>query len=112
MNEHTEELRTLLLSMLGERFGSDTAFERAAGLPPKTVSNWRLGRSASFMRMLPQLATVLGVRISDLIGTDESEDVAEARLLRLWRACAYLPSEEREALLQTLETVVRLYLGR
>ena len=112
MNRHTEQTRAQLLSLLTERFGTDAAFEEAAGLTPKTVSNWRLGRSCSFMKMLPELSAVLGVRTSALLPSGEGEDEDEARLLWLWRAAAALPSEERRALLETIESVIRLYLGR
>ena len=112
MNEHTESTRRQLLALLSERFGTDAAFEEAAGLARKTVSNWRLGRSASFMKMLPELSAVLGVRASALLPLGEDDDEGEARLLRLWHACLVLPSREREALLDTLESVIRLYLGR
>ena len=112
MNEHTEKTREQLLALMTERFGTDAAFEAAAGLTPKTVSNWRLGRSCSFMKMLPELAAVLGVRASALLPSGEGEDEDEARLLWLWRAAAALPASERRALLRTLETVIRLYLGR
>ena len=112
MNGYTEQVRQQLLSLLSERFGTDAAFEEAAGLTPKTVSNWRHGRSSSFMRMLPELASVLGVRPSALLPSGADEDEDEERLLRLWRVAATLPSGERRALLSTLESVVRLYLGR
>jgi transcriptional regulator with XRE-family HTH domain len=112
MNQHTEKTREQLLALLSERFGTDAAFEEAAGLTHKTVSNWRLGRSSSFMKMLPELSAVLGVRPTVLLPSGEGEDEDEARLLWLWRAAAALPTSERRALLKTLESVVRLYLGR
>lgn len=112
MNRHTEQVRRQLLSLLSERFGTDAAFEEAASLTHKTVSNWRLGRSSSFMKMLPELAAVLGVRLSALLPSGEDEDDDEAHLLWLWRASAALPERERRALLATIESVVRLYLGR
>ena len=112
MNEHTDATRRELLALIAERFGTDAAFEEEAGLKSKTVSNWRLGRSSSFMKMLPELAALLGVRITNLLPLGEGEDENEARLLRLWRASAALPSRERMALLDTLESVIRLYLGR
>lgn len=112
MNEHTERTREILLSLLSERFGTDSAFEEAAALTPKTVSNWRLGRSSSFMKMLPELAEVLGVRASVLFPSGQAEDEEEGRLLRLWRGASHLPLDERRALLSTLESVIRLYLGR
>ena len=104
-------VRERLLALIGERFGSDAELERAASLPPKTVSNWRRGRSTSYMRMLPMLAELLGVRTFDLLPSVQ-DDEGEARLVHLWREAASLPSEEREALLDTLSAVIRLYLGK
>lgn len=110
MKRKNDRVRETVLALLSEHYGSDAAFERAAQLPPKTVSNWRRGRSASYMRMLPQLASLFGVRVGDLLSSEGEGDLAEARLVRLWRMTAGLPDEEREALAETLETTVRLYL--
>lgn len=112
MNEHTEQTKEMLFTLIAERFGTDSAFEEAAGLAPKTVSNWRRGRSASFMKMLPHLAPVLGVRAGSLLPAGEAESEDDARIMRLWRAAIALPNAERAALLDTIESVVRLYLGR
>ena len=91
MNGKNDRVRETVLALLSEHFGSDAAFERAAALPPKTVSNWRRGKSASYMRMLPQLAALLSVRIGDLLPSEEEGDYAETRLVRLWRMTAALP---------------------
>ena len=110
MSEKNDRVREIVLALLSERFDSDAAFERAAELPSKTVSNWRRGKSASYMRMLPQLAVLLGVRVGDLLPSEDEGDYAEARLVRLWRMTAALPQGERQALSETLETTMRLYL--
>lgn len=104
-------VREKLLALAAERFGSDAELERAASLPPKTVSNWRRGRSSSYMRMLPMLAELLGVRTFDLLPSVR-DDEEEARLVHLWRETASLPSDERAALADTLQAVIRLYLGK
>ncbi len=109
--EKGDAVRKNLLDLISERFGSDAELERAAALPPKTVSNWRRGRSSSYMRMLPMLADLLGVRTFDLLPSTEG-DAGEARLVRLWRETASLSDAERAALSETLEAVIRLYLGK
>ena len=55
-NENTERIREKVLVLIESQFESDAAFERALSLPEKTVNNWRRGRSASFMKMLPKLS--------------------------------------------------------
>ena len=48
--------RERIISLIEAEFESDAAFERAMGLAEKTVNNWRRDRSASYMKMLPELA--------------------------------------------------------
>ena len=54
--EDVKNVRERILSLIDSEFESDAAFERALGLPEKTVNNWRRGRSASYMKMLPRLS--------------------------------------------------------
>lgn len=103
--------RALLFSLIAEKYRSDAAFEREAGLPRKTVSNWRRGLSSSYLKILPRLAEMLGVRTADLLLSDEnSPETGEASLVRAWRRSASLPEEERRALGASLEELIRLYL--
>ncbi len=111
MSGNDDRVRETVLALLTEQFGSDAAFERAAELPPKTVSNWRRGRSSSYVKMLPQLAALFGVRVGDLLPSEGEWDLAEARLVRLWRSSAVLPPRERQALAEALEATMRLYLA-
>ena len=55
-NENAERIRERILSLIDSEFESDAAFERVLGLNEKTVNNWRRGRSASYMKMLPRLS--------------------------------------------------------
>ena len=87
-SENTEKVRERVLLLIESEYESDAAFERALGLADKTVNNWRRGRSASFMRMLPMLTEAFGVSISEVMGVplsaennDLSED--EIQMLRL-----------------------------
>lgn len=115
MDNGREALRERLLLLIETEFESDAAFERALGLPPKTVNNWRRERSSSYMKMLPELARAFSVSLEALlniplskIASDLSDD--EVEVLTLYRETSVLPRAQREALKTTLETTMRLYL--
>jgi transcriptional regulator with XRE-family HTH domain len=101
--------------MISQRYYTDAAFERVCELPPKTVSNWRRGRSASYMKMLPRLAETLGVDVRALLSDETEEDPPLTReetvLLDAFRQARALPASARGALLQTLLTMIRLSCG-
>ena len=110
-----ERVRQRILSLIDTEFESDAAFERAMGLGDKTVNNWRRGRSASYMKMLPRLSESLGVNIGELLdvplvhsSSELSED--ELKLLTLYRRSRTMPKEMRAALRETLENVINLYM--
>ncbi|MBO5790400.1 MAG: hypothetical protein J6R40_04510, partial [Clostridia bacterium] len=50
-----------LFSLLDESAKTDKELEMALKLKPKTVSNWRRGRSHGYMRHLPEIAAFFGV---------------------------------------------------
>lgn len=112
--EDTEKIRARILSLIESEFESDAAFERALSLADKTVSNWRRGRSSSYMRMLPSLSDLFGVNISELLdmplmkNTSELSD-DELKLLNAYRSTASLSPKMRAALFETLESVIKLY---
>ena len=115
-HENTELVRSRILALIESEYESDAAFERAFGLGDKTVNNWRRGRSASFMNMLPRLAEVFSVSVSQLMdipisaeGADLSED--ELRLLSLYRRARPLPLPLRHALAETLDSTIKLYIN-
>ena len=106
----------VLFSLIDLKFGSDAAFERAANLPPKTVNNWKRGRSSSFMKMLPELAALFGVSVRDLLCTEEEESTAtltvqEQQFLALFRATSGLSDKERASLTETVRKTIDLYLS-
>ena len=107
----------VLFSLIELKFSSDAAFERAANLPPKTVNNWKRGRSSSFMKMLPELAALLGVSVRDLLGTEEESGAGasltaeEQQFLSLFRATSGLSDKERAALTETVKRTIDLYLA-
>lgn len=114
--ENCESIRERLLLLISSEYDSDAAFERACGLPEKTVNNWRRARSASFMKMLPALADRFHMTVGELLdlpltgsGSELSDD--ELKLLRLFRKSRTLPKERRAALAATLEAVITLYLS-
>ncbi len=113
---HAEAVAARIFALIDADYESDAAFERAVGLPDKTVNNWRRGRSASYMKRLPMLAQAFGVPMSDLlclpIGREDADlSEEEWQLVHLFRRARTLPAPQRAALEQTLRTVVTLYLS-
>lgn len=113
--DNTERIRTRVLSLIEAGYESDAAFERALGIPDKTVNNWRRGRSASFMRMLPELSTRFGVNIGELMDIPLRHDTSELseeelHLLHLYRRSRTMPEKMRSALRETLEQTITLYI--
>ena len=113
--ENTERIRERVLSLIESQYESDAAFERALGLREKTVNNWRRGRSASFMRMLPTLSERFGVNALELLDMPLKKDTSELseeelHLLHLYRKSRVMPQKMRSALKETLATTINLYL--
>ena len=113
--ENAERVRERILSLIDAEFESDAAFERAMGLSEKTVNNWRRGRSASYMKMLPRLSEEFRVNVGELLdmplrqNTSElSED--ELHLLHLYRKSRTMPQKLRQALRETIEQTIELYI--
>lgn len=114
--ERNERIRERILLLIDSEFESDAAFERELSLPDKTVSNWRRGRSASFMKLLPALSECFGVNVGELLDIPISSDSSELSedeisLLELYRKTRPLPSKARAALRETLEAAITLYLS-
>ena len=115
MIEATEKIRERVLSLIKAEFESDAAFERELNLNEKTVSNWRRGRSASFMRILPELSRTFGVNVGEILDIPLQEDSSELseeelELLTLYRKSHVLPKKSRLALKSTIESTVNMYL--
>lgn len=113
--ERTEVIRERVLSLISSEFESDAAFERALALSEKTVNNWRRGRSASFMKMLPKLSEIFSVNVGELLDMPLRSDTSELsdeelELLRLFRKSRALPEKMRSALKETLEVTINLYI--
>ena len=113
--EDVQNVRERILSLIGSEFESDAAFERALGLPEKTVNNWRRGRSASYMKMLPRLSEEFRVNVGELLDIPLRSDTSELseeelHLLHLYRKSRTLPTKLREALRENLEATISLYI--
>ena len=114
-NENAENIRERILSLIDSEFESDAAFERAMGLSDKTVSNWRRGRSASYMNMLPRLSEEFRVNVGELLDIPLRRDSSELsdeelHLLHLYRKSRTMPPKLRTALRETLEVTIDLYI--
>ena len=114
-NENTERIRDRVLSLIESEFESDAAFERELSLAEKTVNNWRRGRSASFMRILPKLSETFGVNVGELLDMPLRRDTSELsdeelHLLHLYRKSRTLSQKMRNALRETLEVTINLYI--
>ena len=105
-----------IIALIDDEYDSDAAFERELGLNPKTVNNWRRGRSSSYMRMLPTLADCFGVSVGGLLDMPVSSDASELSedeimLLDLYRSASSLTREEKDALKETLCDLIHLYVS-
>ena len=113
--ENIESTKARVLSLIETEFDSDASFERELGLPSKTVNNWRRGRSASFMKMLPRLAECFEVSVGELLDVPIQKDTSELSedeigLLTLYRKSCVLSPKQRLALAKTLESIINLYI--
>ena len=113
--ENVEKIRERVLLLIESEFESDASFERAMALPQKTVNNWRRGRSASYMRMLPQLSEVFKVNVGELLDMPLRQDTSELsedelHLLHVYRKSRTMSPKLRTALRETLENVINLYI--
>ena len=116
MKENTEKIRERVLSLIDSEFNSDAAFEREMSLPKKTVNNWRRGRSASFMQMLPVISQRFDVNIGDLMDMPLRADSSalsedELALLTLYRKSRTMPKKMRAAMKETIESTVKMYMA-
>ncbi|MBE6645509.1 MAG: hypothetical protein E7612_09090 [Ruminococcaceae bacterium] len=113
--ENQENIREKILSLIDSEFESDAAFERALGLSEKTVNNWRRGRSASYMKMLPRLSEEFRVTVGELLDIPLRNDTSELsedelHILHLYRKSRTMPQKLRTALRETIETTINLYI--
>ena len=113
--ENTEAIREKILSLIDSEYESDAAFERDMSLAEKTVNNWRRGRSASFMRILPEISEQFGINVGALLDIPIKSDTSELSddelsLLALYRQSHVLPPKMRAALRRALESTIEMYV--
>lgn len=114
-NERTEKIRQRVLGLISAEYESDAAFERDMDLKEKTVNNWRRGRSASFMKMLPALSEKFSVNVGEILDMPIRSDTSELSddelsLLKLYRKTSLLTEKARDALRENLEATINLYI--
>lgn len=116
MKENTEKIRARVLALIDSEYESDAVFERDMGLAQKTVSNWRRGKSSSFMSILPTLCDKYGRSLGEFfdmpIRSDSSElSDEELEILTLYRKSQVLPKKMRLALKETIESTINMYIA-
>ena len=115
-SENNEKIRQRILSLIDSEFESDAAFERAMGLRDKTVNNWRRGLSASYMKMLPTLSERFSVNVGELLDIPLRKDTSELseeelHILHLYRRARTMPQPMRNALRETIENTINMYIS-
>ena len=115
-NEATERIRERVLGLIESESESDAAVEREFGLKEKTINNWRRGRSASFMKLLPELSERFKMNVGELMdiplmgeSSELSED--ELALLQLYRKTRTMPDKMRSSLRTTLDSTINMYIA-
>ena len=62
-----------IFSLVDQKFKNDKVFASEIGVSPARVSEWRTGKSKSYMKRLDVIASVLGVTIGELHGEPASK---------------------------------------
>ena len=114
-SKNHDAVREKVLLLIESEYESDAAFERAMGLKDKTVNNWRRGRSASYMKMLPILSERFSVNVGELLDIPLRKDTSELsedelHILHLYRRSRTMPPKMRAALKETIENLITLYI--
>ena len=115
-NEATERIRERVLGLIEAESESDAAFEREFGLKEKTINNWRRGKSASFMKMLPEFAEKFKMNVGELMDIPvqgESSELSsdELSLITLYRKTRTMPEKMRTSLRTTLDNTITMYIA-
>ena len=69
-----------LFELVDRQFKEQKDFAIAIGVKPQRVSEWRLGKSASYQKRLPEIAQVLGTTVDYLVNGERPapEDVSDS----------------------------------
>lgn len=63
-----------IFELVDRQFKEQRDFAKAIGLPSNVVSNWRCGRSGSYNKNLPVIASTLGVSVEYLLTGEEQKN--------------------------------------
>jgi len=63
----------IILRLISQNYPSDAAFEIVADLKPKTVYDWKRGKSSSYLKMLPKLSELFGISTDYLLGNEQKK---------------------------------------
>lgn len=58
----------IILNLINKNYPSEAAFEYKFGLKPKTVYDWKRGKSKSYLKILPKLSKEFNVSTDYLLG--------------------------------------------
>lgn len=69
-----------IFELVDRQFREQQDFAKAIGISTTIVSNWRCGRSKTYMKYLPVIASVLGVSVEYLLtGAEEQKSAPPAQ---------------------------------
>lgn len=77
-----------ILSLIGQKYGTDKAFEDDIGIPNRTVNDWKRGKSKSYLKLLPKIANTFNVTVDYLLGTEQKESPLsdiDSRLIEIYK---------------------------
>ena len=72
MKEASNEIWERIKKEKDKKNISDKDFEIELGLNPKTINNWKRGKSSGYMKMLPEIADYFNVSVDYLLGREET----------------------------------------
>lgn len=103
------EVLDKILELIRGRQMTDKEFEQELGLPPKTVSDWRRGRSKSYLKHIGKIAKFFGVSADSLFGLPQP-GAQDRSFVLMGRSGGKqkridLSQSEYEAVLAVLETL-------
>lgn len=118
MKEASHEIWERIKKEKDKKNISDKDFEIELGLNPKTINNWKRGKSSGYMKMLPEIADYFNVSVDYLLGreekmpagfpTDISDLEADLRKVNFpvdeWMQ---LTDEQKNILLSTIENFIK-----
>ncbi|MCL2828888.1 MAG: hypothetical protein FWD99_09170 [Oscillospiraceae bacterium] len=74
------DTKSRLFSLIDAQYPSYATFEQDLNLPARTTNNWKMGKSKSYLKMLPQLASALNTTSSYLLGETPIQNRPHTRI--------------------------------